>query len=180
MFDVDELVAHLEMALEESEPRTAAKEVLARAMARPGEVAAMLAPPAGGISLLHNRPHLTVINVAWAPGMRLMPHDHRMWALIGIYQGAEDNQFYRRDEHEGLVPTTGKRLEDGDLTLLGADTIHSVANPSSRLTGAIHVYGGDFVLQPRSQWGPGDLVERPYDLSEVERQFHQANDAAGL
>lgn len=180
MFDVDELIAQLETALEESEPRSAAKEVLARVMAQPDQVATALVPTAGGISLLHHRPHLTVINVAWAPGMRLMPHDHRMWALIGIYQGTEDNQFYRRDAQEGIVPSTGKRLETGDLTLLGTETIHSVANPSDRLTGAIHVYGGDFVLQPRSQWGPGDLVERTYDRTEVERQFQQANESAGL
>jgi hypothetical protein len=42
------------------------------------------------------------------------------------------------------------------------------------------VYGGDFVNQPRSQWGPGDLVERPYDLEAINRQFHEANLAAGL
>ena len=43
----------------------------------------------------------------------------------------------------------------GDTIVLGDDVIHSVANPVPKLTGAIHVYGGDFVNQPRSQWGPG-------------------------
>ena len=41
-------------------------------------------------------------------------------------------------------------------------------------------YGGDFVNQPRSQWGPGDLVERPFDMDDVRRQFADANRAAGL
>jgi hypothetical protein len=45
------------------------------------------------------------------------------------------------------------------------------------LTGAIHVYGGDFVNQPRSQWGPGPEEERPYDLDIARRQFAEANDA---
>ena len=40
---------------------------------------------------------LTVLNVVWAPGMVLPPHDHRMWAAIGIYAGQEDNEFFRRD-----------------------------------------------------------------------------------
>ena len=35
--------------------------------------------------------------------------------------------------------------------------------------GAIHVYGGDFINQPRSQWGPGPLEERPYDTDEALR-----------
>ena len=43
-------------------------------------------------------------------------------------------------------------------------SIHAVTNPERRLTGAIHVYGGDFVNQPRSQWGPGPREERPYDM----------------
>ena len=29
-------------------------------------------------------------------GHALYPHDHRMWAAIGIYAGQEDNAFYRR------------------------------------------------------------------------------------
>ena len=37
-----------------------------------------------------------------------------------------------------LVPAAARRLRSG------ADIIHSVTNPIPRLTGAIHVYGGDF------------------------------------
>jgi hypothetical protein len=40
------------------------------------------------------------------------------------------------------------------------------------------VYGGDFVNQPRSQWGPGDLVERPFSMDQLRRQFVEANEAA--
>jgi predicted metal-dependent enzyme (double-stranded beta helix superfamily) len=39
-------------------------------------------------------------------------------------------------------------LEDGD------NIIHSVTNPIPRLTGAIHVYGGDFFGAERSEWDP--------------------------
>ena len=130
--------------------------------------------------MMHHTPELTVINVAWAPGMRIIPHDHRMWAAIGIYAGVEDNQFFRRQDQGGLVESGGKRLETGDVAVLGARTIHAVNNPGDRLTGAIHVYGGDFVNQPRSQWGPGDAVERDYDMAEIEREFAHANVAAGL
>jgi predicted metal-dependent enzyme (double-stranded beta helix superfamily) len=63
------------------------------------------------------------------------------------------------------------------VLVLGDDAIHGVANPRDQLTGAIHVYGGDFVNQPRSQWGPGRLEERPYDMDEVNRQFAEANRA---
>ena len=111
-----------------------------------------------------------MINVAWAPKMQLMPHDHRMWALISIYAGTEDNRFYRRDDRE-LVDSGERRVETGEICSLGVQTIHSVRNPTDRLTGAIHVYGGDFVNQPRSQWRPPDGIEGPYDPAEVDWQF---------
>jgi predicted metal-dependent enzyme (double-stranded beta helix superfamily) len=176
MFDLDTFLAELTAC----DGREAVREAVQRSLAAPQGVAEALTPARGGIVLLHHTPELTVINVAWAPGMRLMPHDHRMWAVIGIYTGVEDNQFYRRAADGGLVDTTAKRLDAGDVAVLGIRTIHSVANPARRLTGAIHVYGGDFVNQPRSQWGPDDRCERPYDMADVTRQFEAANEAAGL
>ena len=122
-------------------------------------------------------PELTVLHVVWAPGIRLHPHDHRMWAAIGLYAGREDNSFYRRPDVVALSPGV-RRQGAGSRSCLAArdDTIHAVANPKQYLTGAIHVYGGDFVDQPRSQWGPGPIEERPYDLDDTRRQFAEANE----
>ncbi|MGZ4688988.1 MAG: hypothetical protein ACXVJW_13460 [Acidimicrobiia bacterium] len=179
MFDIDELLGACQAARAEADPRRAARDALERAIVRPNEVADALRPSDGGISLLYQAPDLTVIHVVWAPGMRLFPHDHRMWAVIGIYAGQEDNSFFRRSRpgERTLVESGGKELTEGDVLMLGDDTIHAVANPLVRLTGAIHVYGGDFVNQPRSQWGPGPREERPYDMAVVDRQFAEANRA---
>ena len=32
--------------------------------------------------------------------MTLFPHDHAMWAVIGIYGGREDNIFWKRTSSE--------------------------------------------------------------------------------
>jgi predicted metal-dependent enzyme (double-stranded beta helix superfamily) len=179
MFDLDEFLTECQRALNETEPRRAIREVLTRAVDRPDDVAAALRPSEGGISLVHHAPDLTVLHVVWAPGMRLFPHDHRMWAAIGIYAGQEDNTFYRRSApgERTLTESGGKELAVGDVLVLGDDAIHAVANPKAHLTGAIHVYGGDFVNQPRSQWGPGPREERPYDMTVVNEQFAEANRA---
>ena len=180
MFDVDDFLAECRRANAETEPRRAIREVLDRALADPTAVADALQPTEGGISFLHHSDDLTVLHVVWAPKMRLFPHDHRMWATIGIYAGQEDNAFYRRDpaDRRALTESGGKELRVGDSVLLGDDTIHAVTNPGDRLTGAIHIYGGDFVNQPRSQWGPEEpLRERPYDISETHQQFADANEA---
>jgi len=178
MFDVDELIAQCRAALAETEPRRAVREVLDRTLSRPGDVADALGERAGGLRLLHHAPDLTVLNVVWAPGMYLQPHDHRMWAAIGVYGGQEDNAFFRRDPDAGLTPSGGKQLQARDIVLLGDATIHSVANTRDHeFTGAIHVYGGDFVNQPRSQWNPETLREEPYDLAATNAAFEAANAA---
>jgi predicted metal-dependent enzyme (double-stranded beta helix superfamily) len=178
-FDLDELLADCRASLEESDPRRAIREVVQRAMTRPDAVGDALRPQQGGFTLLLHEPDLTVLHVVWAPGMRIYPHDHRMWATIGIYAGREDNAFYRRatDDRSTLVESGGKQLGVGDVVTLGDDTIHSVANTSGVLTAAIHVYGGDFVNQPRSQWGPGPERERPYDVDQAQQEFADANRA---
>ena len=86
-----------------------------------------------------------------------------------MYGGQEDNAFYRRSPHADgrLTESGGKELTTGDVLVLGDDAIHSVTNPRRTITAAIHVYGGDFVNQPRSQWGPGERLERPFDMAEV-------------
>jgi predicted metal-dependent enzyme (double-stranded beta helix superfamily) len=178
MFAVDDLVAACRAALTESEPRRAIHEVLDRVLAKPSEVADVLGGARGGIRKVHNAPDLTILNVIWAPGMSLRPHDHRMWAAIGVYGGEEQNTFYRRDPEAGLAQSGGKQLQARDVVLLGDATIHSVANPRSHeFTGAIHVYNGDFFTQPRSQWDPETLVESPYDMTATNAAFEAANAA---
>jgi predicted metal-dependent enzyme (double-stranded beta helix superfamily) len=106
--------------------------------------------------------------------MKLPPHDHRMWASIGIYAGQEDNGFYRRNG-DTIVDSGGKQLRERDVVLLGDDTIHSVTNPLQSYTGAIHVYGGNFVTQPRSQWDPESRREEPYDYERILKHFEASN-----
>jgi predicted metal-dependent enzyme (double-stranded beta helix superfamily) len=138
-----------------------------------------LRPMEGGLTLLHHDDDLTILNAVWAPHMAIYPHDHRMWAVIGIYAGQEDNAFFRRAAPGTsiLTETGGNQLYESDVALLGDDTIHGVHNPRDTLTAAVHVYGGDFVNQPRSQWGPGPREERPFDLAEARQQFADANAA---
>ena len=179
-FDVDELIKECIAAAAETEPRLATRDVLAGVVDNSPEVTRALAPSEGGLGLLYNTPELTIINIVWAPGMTLLPHDHRMWAVIAIYTGREENMFFRRDpdDRTRIVETNDRTLDPGQVVVLGDDTIHSVHNPLDRLTGAIHVYGGDFVREPRSQWGPGEPVEQPYDLDFVMQTFADANTRA--
>ena len=68
-----------------------------------------------------------------------------------------------------------KALGEGDTDPMGRDLIHSVTNPIPRLTGAIHVYGGDFFGAERSEWDPETLVEQRWEAERSARRFEEAN-----
>ena len=176
MFDVDTLIEECRAAIKETDPRKAVREVLLRTLEQPGNVAQALTKETGGLDIIHCTDELAVLNATWAPHMTLLPHDHRMWAVIGIYGGTEDNSFFRRNE-SGIEQAGGRELHQSDVIALGVDAIHSVKNPERIFTGAIHVYGGDFVNQPRSQWDPDTLLEKPYDINQIRAEFARANEA---
>jgi predicted metal-dependent enzyme (double-stranded beta helix superfamily) len=106
--------------------------------------------------------------------MIFKPHDHRTWAVIGIYTGREQNTFFRRADR-GIAQHGTKELNAKDVASLGAATIHAVTNPLEQITGAIHVYGGDFFATPRSEWDSKTLDERPFSMEHTTRAFEEAN-----
>jgi predicted metal-dependent enzyme (double-stranded beta helix superfamily) len=177
--DIDQLIADCAAAVNDSAPTKAVRETLARVVSNPaGLVQALGEPAQGGIQRLHVSDELTVLNVIWAPRMTLMPHNHNMWATIGVYGGREDNIFWRRlpDDSKGCIEAAGaKSLGRGDVRPLGEDIIHSVTNPTAKFTAALHVYGGDFFSMERSEWDPESLEERPYDIDKNVKYFEDAN-----
>lgn len=180
MFDIDELIEACRAAAAETSPRQAVKEVLKRAVSRPGDVAEALPVTTAGIVPLYAAPELSVVHVVWAPGMKIRPHDHLMWAAIGLYAGREDNTFYRRLDR-GMERSGARQLETKDVDLLGDDVIHAVANPLRTYTGAIHVYGGDITTQPgRIEWDEDAKAEVPFDFARARRYFEEANAAVAM
>lgn len=114
-----------------------------------------------GVTTLLASTGLTIQRIVWPAGIRIPPHDHRMWAVTGVYRGVEDNQLFRRHD-DGLEPIGRRNVETGTVLSLECDAIHSVANPASAPCVALHVYGGDLDGTARSTWGPaGD--ERSFD-----------------
>ena len=178
MFDLDQFTADCRAALQDRASHSAVREVVARAVSDPAAVLKALGEPKrADLQKLYQSPDLTILNVIWAPWMTLLPHNHRMWAVIGIYTGREDNIFWRRiPGGHGKVETAGARaICEKDAVPLGHDIIHSVTNPIPRLTGAIHVYGGDFIAPGRSEWDAQTLLEQPCDGEKMRRRFDEAN-----
>jgi predicted metal-dependent enzyme (double-stranded beta helix superfamily) len=172
--DVERLLDDLKRAGRDKEGQRSVRAVLERAVSEPGALLAGLGEPReAGIHTLYRAPDLTILNVVWAPMMVLLPHNHRMWGTIGIYGGREDNILWRAAGTR--VDAVGAAsLSEKDVFDLPDDAIHSVVNPIPRLTGAIHVYGGDFFAAARSEWDAETLRERPWDIEAARRTFQEA------
>jgi len=181
VFDLDRFIEDCCAAVREDPTHKTAREVLARANADPTAILTTLGEPTrAGVTPLHKSDSLTILNVVWGKRMTIMPHNHRMWAVIGVYSGREDNIFWRRVARgvAGLIEAAGaKSLGERCAEPLGPDVIHSVTNLLGRLTAAIHVYGGDFYGAKRSDWDPETLFEREYDFALHRRMFEDANAA---
>ena len=175
MFEVGRFIEDCKEALREDDTHGAVRGVVERAVAHPDDVLRELGEPTrAGVDTIYQGEDLTILNVLWGPRTTMHPHNHLMWAIIGIYGGQEDNTFYKR-VIGGLEITSAKRLVTRDAAPLGVPVIHSVHNPLDKITAAIHVYGGDFFNTPRSEWDPETRQEHPYDVEHTKRVFEESN-----
>jgi len=174
MFDRERFIEDCRTAV--AGGQAAIREVVARAMAdSAGVMRGLGAPEHAGITPLYRSRELTILNFVWAPCMSLMPHNHQMFSVVGIYCGREDNVFWRRTDR-AIEAAGATSLGVGEVATLGRDVIHSVLNPIGKMSCALHVYGGDFFApeQPRSEWDHETLAERPWDMAKVKTRFMEA------
>lgn len=175
MFNLENFVEDCRTAIRDDPTHKTIAELLKGSMHDTSSIMKAIGEPTtGGLNAIYKSPELTILNVVWKPGMMLMPHDHTMWAVIGIYSGREDNIFWRRikDDPQGRIEAAGaKALSTGDVAPLGKDVIHSVNNPIDKYTGAIHIYGGDFFEAERLEWEAEGLTERRWDPKRTKALF---------
>ena len=172
MFDLDGFIQACRRFV--GEPH-GAKQVLELMRAAIGDAAALQAaipPLREGENVLtaplYRSAELTVLNATLRPGLVSIPHDHHMWAVIGIYDGEEANTFYRR-AGERLEVANQRTIHAGEAILLGPEVIHAIENPLDRPTMGLHVYGGDLLGADRTMWDPATGLARAYDTPEFNR-----------
>src|SRR6478752_4133680 len=110
MFDLDQFTADCQAARTADRSSKTICEVIKRAVSNPSDVLKALGQPdRAGIREIYRSPDLSILNVVWAPRMMVMPHNHHMWAVIGVYGGREDNIFWRRiaEAREGQLEAAG-------------------------------------------------------------------------
>jgi len=160
VFDSDAFVGDCRRAASEAEPVAALAEVVAAAIRNGGAIDAALGTELKGEpDTLFSSPELTVQRIVWPGGAASPPHDHRMWAVVGVYAGEEVNRLYQHAPW-GLEERAVRPVGAAEVLTLGEDAIHSVENLRRQWTAGLHVYGGDIVHKARSAWGPDGVEVR--------------------
>lgn len=117
--------------------------------------------------LLHCDPleRFSVVSFVWGPGQRTPIHDHGVWGAVGMLQGAELVQDYRRDANGKLEAGPEQRLTPGQVAVFSPDKgdIHAVRNAfPDRVSISIHVYGGNIGAQPRHVFDAETGMAKPF------------------
>ena len=170
MFSVDDLVAAVQAASGADDPVASVQEIVASTIADGPAIDAVLGTELKGDNdTLFSSEALTVQRIIWIPGLASVPHEHRMWAVVGVYAGEELNRMYERSPDGGLTELRTRAVPEHDVFVLDVDAIHSVENRGGQWTAALHVYGGDILHAERNAWGP-DGREAPFaDVDSARR-----------
>lgn len=182
-FDKDQFVADCLAAVRSGDrAQKQVKELVEKAVSNPSGIAADVGDVKHGAmsTIWHRSDEMTILHIVWPPEVELFPHDHNMWAVIGIYGGREDNQFYRRIEGGRIEPHTGKTISQQEVVGLGSDVVHSVTNPTKEWTAALHVYEKDFYTTPRTMWSGETLEPLALDTDLLEKILSAAAEKARL
>ena len=82
----------------------------------------------------------------WGPGQSTPVHDHTVWGLVGVLQGAESCMRYRQTVGGLVYEGPGVILERGSVDAVSPTVgdIHKVSNAfSDRTSISIHIYGAN-------------------------------------
>lgn len=155
-FDADAFVASCHDALADIDPVGAVAQLVDQAVSEHGRTIG------ARIETLHASPRLTVQVIAWPVGAQTDPHEHNMWAVVGVFDGEETNRFYSAGADGRLVPSGSRVVGVGDVLSLDEAAVHDAASTGPTGLCALHVYGGDLFGVDRRAWNPAG-IPGPYE-----------------
>lgn len=172
-FDIDALVADCRSVRHLTDAPERIADLLRRAISQPDALAAAVdarredSPKSASMAQIFlNDDDLTIYQLAFPPHLWGVPHDHAAWAVIGVYAGAEAFDVYQ-EQKGGLTAVRRQIIAAGEVAVLPPDLIHDIWNPTSKLSGSIHVYGNRHFDEPdRRIWRSTNELAEPFSLNK--------------
>ncbi|WP_419905133.1 hypothetical protein [Kiloniella sp.] len=172
-FDLDDLLTRLKKAAITPDAPKAVRVILEQTVSNPEAVACGMPAFAEDEAILFEDETISVWFCRFQPGNSVPPHDHQMSATIGVYLGAERNDFYENDPtnaSQGSIRKSGKaELTPGEVLSIGPSAIHSVTCISEEPCCGIHVYLGKLTTVDRSLFN----TETNETLEFTDENYHK-------
>ena len=167
--DLDDLVADCCFVRHLQDAPNRIADLLSRAVTQPDALATALdvrrdaGPKSRSMAqILLNEEDLTIYQLSFPPHLWGVPHDHATWGVIGVYAGAEAFNVYE-EKDGGLIVVDRRVIAAGEVAMLPPDLIHDIENPTSTLSGSIHIYGNRHFDQPdRRIWRTANEIAEPF------------------
>lgn len=177
-FKIETFIDDCKSALSSTDPMNEVRQLMSAALLDCDGLKAALPPLPGEPSrILHREDDLTVLHVSLPPGMKSPVHNHTIWAVIGIYEGQEDNRFFTDDGE--LIQRSARSLGAGEVAAVDEATIHAIENPLDTVTLGLHVYGGDLLAAPREVWDHETGLREPFTTERFAEISRAVNGGAG-
>lgn len=149
-FDIIALVERLKTASCQTDARAQVKSILQETVADPEWVIAGMPDYEDDDVILFEDDNVSIWHCRFPVGYTVPAHDHQLTATIGVYRGAERNDFWESDGKNGIQKSSEQILSAGNVLQIGPNAIHSVGCASAEPTCGIHVYLGWLTKVDRS------------------------------
>jgi 3-mercaptopropionate dioxygenase len=106
---------------------------------------------------------LSLFSLVVPSGSETPVHDHLAWGLVGLYQGAQDEEIYA-ERNDGLELLESRSLRPGDFYELipPQDDIHRVRTTSEETSVSIHLLTNDTGCVWRHTFDPESGRREPF------------------
>lgn len=141
-FDLEALVTDLREAAQGETPHRAVRKILERTVTDHEAVASAMPMFAEDDVILFEDDSVSIWHCRFHPSKTVPAHDHRVHATIGVYSGAERNDFFEPDPAGGIRKKSEVVLSAGNVLQIGPSAIHAVGCASETPCLGIHVYLG--------------------------------------
>ena len=141
-FSLTGFVRSARSAAADTRPVAAVKTLMSQTFADPQGIAKAVGSFISADECLYEDDEVSVYWVRFAPHELVPPHNHRMHAFLGVYEGSEVNLLYRQVESGQLELAKRRVLNPGDTMSIGGDGIHAVHTEGAMPSLGLHIYLG--------------------------------------
>lgn len=149
-FDLSDLISRLRETVNKESPSAEVKAILQQEFHDPGRVVNAMPDFEEDEVILYEDDTISIWFCRFRPGTTVPPHDHQMVATIGVYSGAERNDFFENDPKGTIRKSSEVILNAGKVLQIGPSAIHAVGCASAEPCCGIHVYLGRLTEVDRS------------------------------